>query len=101
MSTLTSAQKKYLRGLAHELQPVVLVGKRGVSEDLINEIRDALKAHELIKIKFIEHKEERRELAREIEEQATCSIVGEIGNMAILYRQHPNKEKRQITLPLF
>ncbi|HOE65759.1 MAG TPA: ribosome assembly RNA-binding protein YhbY [Candidatus Hydrogenedentes bacterium] len=96
---LTGAQRKYLRGLAHSLQPMVLVGKQGVSDSLIEAASQALGAHELIKVKFNDFKDEREELAQRIEEGTGAHIVGIIGNIVILYRQNEDEADRRITLP--
>ena len=52
--TLSGSTKKYLRGLAHHLKPIIMVGKNGVTDDLINAVNEALTGSELIKIKFLE-----------------------------------------------
>ncbi|HPW69088.1 MAG: ribosome assembly RNA-binding protein YhbY [Desulfomonilia bacterium] len=99
MKTLTGAQRKYLRGRAHGLNPVVQVGKQGITPDLIRAVNEALDSHELIKVKFVDFKEERKELAREIAERTSSEAAGLIGNVAILYRQQPDEQKRKILLP--
>ena len=57
MNKLKGFEKKYLRGLAHGMKPVVLVGQKGLTDELIKSTNQALDTHELIKIKFIEFKE--------------------------------------------
>lgn len=99
MSELTSKQRKYLRSKAHSLRPLVLVGKDGVSEGVIEEVKLALLHHELIKIKFVEGKEEREELTRRITESTESLLAGTIGNISILFKEHPEVEKRQFSLP--
>ena len=59
---LTSQQNKYLRSLAHGLKPLVLVGKNGLTAEVIAAVDAALEKHELIKVKFIEHKEKSRKM---------------------------------------
>lgn len=98
MESLTGAQRKYLRGLAHSLRPVVMVGRQGVSPELLKAVDEALDSHELIKIKFVEFKEERKGLAREIAAGTQSELAGLIGNVAILYRRHPQEDRRKITL---
>ena len=99
MKSLTGAQRKYLRGRAHSLSPVIQVGKQGVTPDLVKAMNEALDSHELIKVKFVDFKEERKELSREIAERTSSEAVGLIGNVAILYRQQPDEQKRKILLP--
>ena len=99
MKSLTGAQRKYLRGRAHGLNPVVQVGKQGITPELIKAVNEALDSHELIKVKFVEFKEERRELSSEIAAGTQSELAGLIGNVAIFYRPHPREDKRKITLP--
>jgi len=96
MEQLKGSAKKYLRSLAHHLKPVVMVGKNGVSEHLTGSVDAALNDHELIKIKFLEFKEDKKEIAQELAGLTKSEMVGLIGNIAIFYRQHPNPEKRKI-----
>ncbi|MGC9324995.1 MAG: ribosome assembly RNA-binding protein YhbY [Desulfomonilia bacterium] len=99
MSSLSGYQKKYLRGLAHALDPVVRIGKQGITETVIESVHEALDAQELIKVKFIDFKEERKDLSRRLEQLCSGELVGMIGNIAILYRQHSDPDRRRITLP--
>jgi RNA-binding protein len=96
---LKGSERKHLRGLAHHLKPVVQVGKQGVIENLITSVSQALDAHELIKVKFVDHKQERHELSQEIANRTGSELAGLVGNVAILYRQHSEAEKRKIRLP--
>ncbi|PIE62206.1 MAG: ribosome assembly RNA-binding protein YhbY [Desulfobacter postgatei] len=100
MTQLTGAQRKYLRGLAHHLNPSAFVGVKGVTTALIQEMDKALNASELIKIKFIDHKEKalKAVLLEEITARLKCHVAGSIGHVAVLYRCHPDPEKRKITL---
>lgn len=101
MNTLTGAQRKYLRGLAHHLNPAAFVGQKGITSALVEEIESALDASELIKIKFVDHKDKeiKTALTDEIAKQTRSMIAGMIGHVAILYRRHEQAEKRQIKLP--
>lgn len=99
MSELTGADRKYLRALAHSLEPIVYVGKNGVTDGLITAVEEALESHELIKIKFNDHKDEKKAIAADIESRTDSHVVGLIGNIATLYREHPDEEQRRIKLP--
>ena len=101
MKKLEGFQRKYLRGLAHKTKPVVFIGQKGVTETLNLSINDALTAHELIKVKYIDFKdkENKTEIAGIIEKTHDCEMVGMIGHTAIFYRQHPDEEKRKIAVP--
>lgn len=96
---LTSTQRKYLRGLAHSLSPVVHVGKSGVNAGVIDAIRRALDDHELIKVKIAATRDERARIASEIAQGCEAELAGAIGTIAILYRANPDPEKRRIALP--
>lgn len=99
MGALKGFQRKYLRGLAHGLRPVVQVGKNGITPELIKAVDEALEAHELIKVKFVEFKEERKALSEEIGEKTSSEPVGLIGNVVVFYRERPDKDRREILLP--
>lgn len=99
MGELKGSQRKHLRGIAHDYKPLVQIGKEGLSEGVIDAIDRALEAHELIKVKIAAERDEREQFVPLIEERAGCECVGTIGRMAILYRQHPDPERRKIMLP--
>lgn len=99
MSELSAAQRKHLRGLAHSLAPAVQVGKQGLTETVLRSLDEALSARELVKVKFVALNEEKREIAAEIDARLGSACVGTIGHVAILYREHPDPEKRRIKLP--
>lgn len=99
MKKLNGADRKYLRSLAHELKPLVQVGKSGITEGLIQSVNDVLDQHELVKVRFLEFKDEKKELAQEIAEKAPCEQVGMIGHIAIYYREQSDPEKRKIQWP--
>lgn len=98
---LGSDQKKFLRGLAHSMKPSAFVGQKGVSDSLVRTIDDALTAHELVKVKFIDFKEKemKAEISRMIEKRTGCEMVGRIGHVAIFFRRNPDTRKRKISLP--
>jgi RNA-binding protein len=99
MRPLTGSQRKYLRGLAHGLQPVVHVGKGGLTEALFEQVDQALDDHELIKVKFVDFKSQKRELSDQIGERLGCQRAGLIGHVAIFYRPARDPEARRIRLP--
>jgi RNA-binding protein len=96
---LAGSKRKYLRGLAHGLKPLVQVGKGGVTPALLAAVNGALDEHELIKVKFVDFKEEKKELSAEIGRKTKSERVGMIGNVAVFYRQHADPEKRKIRIP--
>lgn len=98
MKKLTGKEKKYLRGLAHALNPVVIIGKNGFTDQVEAQIDEALAAHELIKIKFIDYIDEKKEIAAGIEEKLVCECCGSIGHTFIFFRQNEDPAKRKIEL---
>ena len=96
MEKLSGKEKKYLRGLAHALNPVVLIGRNGCTEQVTTQIDEALKAHELIKIKFIDYIDEKKEIAAGICEELKCECCGSIGHTFIFFRQNGDPAKRKI-----
>ncbi|WP_367142609.1 ribosome assembly RNA-binding protein YhbY [Desulfobacula sp.] len=101
LKELKGSQKKYLRGLAHNLNPSAFVGQKGITDMLIGEIDQALEAAELIKVKFNDYKEkdQKNVLTKEIAKATRSHIAGMIGHVIILYRPHKDVEKQQIRLP--
>jgi RNA-binding protein len=99
VKSLKGFQRTYLRGLAHSLRPVIQVGKSGITPELLKAVDEALDAHELIKVKFMDFKEDRKALSKVIGEKTSSEVVGLIGNIAIFYREQPDKDKRKIVLP--
>ncbi len=101
MGKLKGFQKKYLRGLAHNLKPIVLIGQKGLTDDLVKSSDQALERHELIKVKFNEFKEkdQKAEITEEICKRTKAELAGTIGHIAILYREQKDPEKKKIFLP--
>jgi RNA-binding protein len=95
---ITSKDRKYLRGLAHALSPVVIVGQRGLTDSVVRQVDQALTDHELIKVRIGgESPTDRDEAATALGERTGCGVAGIIGRVLILYRAHP--EHPRIALP--
>jgi len=95
---LTSKQRATLSSLANTLNPVVFLGKAGAAEGVHEALDKALTDHELIKLRFVDFKGERKELAQELADKAGADLVRVIGHVAIMYRPSPDPEKRVIKL---
>jgi RNA-binding protein len=94
----TPAQRKYLRGLAHELEPVVRIGKSRVTPEVIAETDRSLEAHELIKVRIeVEGGDARRALAGDLADRTGAAVIATIGKIAVLFRRR--EEKPGIKLP--
>ena len=96
---LKGSQRRFLRARAHGLRPLVQVGKLGLAPAVVTEIDRALSAHELIKVRAAGTREEKENLARNLEQQLAAEAVGLVGHILILFRPHPDAEKRRIELP--
>lgn len=98
MAELNESQKRYLRGLAHHRKPVVQLGQKGLTNAVLAEVERALDDHELVKVKLNAGDREQRSADVEmIRERTGALLVQRIGNVACLYRRHP--EKPRIALP--
>lgn len=96
MVELTSKQRKKLEKLAHNLDPLVIVGGNGVTPTLKDKVLECLNAHELIKVKFNEFQDEKFDLTNQIVDYCNATLVRVIGNIAIMYKQSDIIEKRKI-----
>lgn len=99
MDELTKGQRQYLRRFAHDLRPTVQIGKNGVTPQLIASVEHELDAHELVKVKFMDFRDEKGAIARDLSAQLDAALVAEIGNIAILYRQQRDPSRRKVILP--
>ncbi len=95
---LSSKQRAYLRSLANSIDTIVMVGKGGLSEQILKQAADALKARELIKGKVLESCEiSVREAAEAIAEETHSEVVQVIGTKFVLYKK--NEKEPKIVLP--
>ena len=94
---MNSKQISYLRGLAHNLNPVVMISNKGLTEGVLKEINICLDAHELIKIKVMnDDKALRTQMLNDICEQKMATAVHHIGKQLVIYRQ---STKPKIVVP--
>ncbi len=94
---LNSSQKRFLRGMAHHINPVVMVGDKGLTGNVLEEIENALDHHELIKIKLRTDRETRKAQSLEIAKACKAVMVHQIGQVSCFYRH--NKKKPVIDFP--
>ena len=86
---MNSTQKKALKAQAHHLNPVILMGGKGLSENLIAATDEALSAHELIKVKLMgEQKADREAVALELCAATQAELIQIIGHIATIYRKN-------------
>jgi len=97
MTTLNSKQTRFLRSQGHGLEPVVMIGNKGLSETVMREIDISLNAHELVKIKVqSDNRELRQKMLEEICEKLGAVAVQHIGKQLVVYRP---AAKPKIILP--
>jgi RNA-binding protein len=97
-TTLKANQIRHLRSLSHALKPVIMVGGKGITPNLITELELALSHHELVKVQIaIDDRTERAATAASLAEQTRAHIVQTIGKVLCLYRA--NDKKQKIELP--
>jgi RNA-binding protein len=95
---LTGKALRHLRALGHALDPVIAVGKQGVTPGLVKETQNALGTHELIKVRvMLEAPVDRRAAAEELADQTGAVLAQVVGRTFLLYKRHPKKPK--IVLP--
>ena len=98
MAPLTGKQRRYLRGLGHHLDPVVQVGKGGVTDGIVAAVEQALHDHELIKIRRgSECPADRHEVADALAARAGAEVVQTLGQTVLLFRQR--EKEPDIELP--
>jgi RNA-binding protein len=95
---LSERQRRHLKGLAHPLKPVILIGNAGLTPAVVNETDRALGHHELIKVRLPGQERVERDAAlTELAKLTGSALVTRIGHVAVLYR--PHREVPRITLP--
>jgi len=92
---INNKQRKFLKSKAHHLKPVIVIGKDEISKSIIEAIDHSIDSHELIKIKFNHHKDKKREIIDDINKKIDAQLIGVIGNVAIVYRQNKDINKRK------
>lgn len=95
---LTGKQKRFLRSNANPLQPLVHIGKSGLTESVIAQIEEALEAKELIKVTILQNcEQDKNDIATKLDEQVGIEVVQVIGSIIVLYKE--SVEKKRIELP--
>jgi len=97
---LTGAQKSFLRGLGQKLDASLKIGKGGLTPAFFAELQKLLRAHELVKLRFLgAERDEREVLCAQIADEGRCVCVGAVGHTALFYRQNPEPAERTVALP--
>jgi RNA-binding protein len=89
---LNDAQRKHLRRLGHDRDPIVLVGQGGLSPNLVAELDQALSHHELVKVRArVGDRDLRDQILEELAGRTRSELVQRIGHVALYYRANPDK----------
>jgi RNA-binding protein len=89
MVPLTNAQVRTLKARAQRLKATIKVGKEGLSSPFLAALNEALDYHDLVKVKFDDFKEQKKELAPQLAQQSGSHLVTRVGNVVVLYRPKP------------
>jgi len=95
---MNGKMRKQLTRLGHDLNPVVYIGKNGLTDEVLVAVEKALEDHELIKIRFVEWKKSKSDISAKIAAHTGANLVRVLGNIALLYRQNPDPDKRRIDI---
>ena len=95
---LTGKQKRYLRSLAHNIDPIFQIGKAGINDNMISQIDETLENRELIKIHILQNNfDDKNDLAQTLSQATNSEVVQVIGSMIVIYRE--SQENNEIALP--
>ena len=96
--SLTEAEKRQLRRLAHDLHPLVQTGARGLTESVLSEIDRTLHDHELVKVRVLaESRPDRKAMIERICTHCDAQLVQRVGHVAVLFRRNPEKPRIQFS----
>ena len=97
---LTGAQKSFLRSQGQTLDARLKVGRAGLTPEFFAELQKLLRAHELVKLRFLgADRDERAALCEKIADEGRCICIGAVGHTALFYRQNPDPKEREVELP--
>jgi RNA-binding protein len=89
-AALSSRQRRHLKGLAQRLEPAVWVGDAGISDAVVRALDEALRHHELVKVRM-RQPEDKKAMAARLAEATDAALVGLVGHTVVLYRAHPDE----------
>jgi Predicted RNA-binding protein containing KH domain, possibly ribosomal protein len=92
LERLGNPQIRKLKAAAQRLEPMLKIGKAGVSDSFVKSLDEALTLHELVKIKFADFKDQKKELAPQIAERTASHLIMQVGNVIVLFRPKPQTD---------
>ena len=97
LEPLSNAEIRKFKAAAQMMEPMLKVGKAGLTDGFIKTVLDALARHELVKIKFVEFKDQKKELAPLLAEKTASHLVMRVGNVMVLHRpRQPETPKPEV-----
>lgn len=93
LEKLPNSVLRDLKARAQRLEPMVKVGKAGLTDGFFKNLDEALNHHELVKVKFADLKDQKKELAPQIVEKTNSHLVMQVGNVVVIYRKKPEAVK--------
>jgi len=95
--TLTNSQTRALKAQAQRMKATLKIGKDGLSQQFLAALDDALNHHELVKVKFDDFKDQKKELSPQLAEKSGSHLVTRVGNVVVLYRPKAPKLPQEDT----
>jgi RNA-binding protein len=92
LEPLSNSQLRKFKAAAQHLEPMLKVGKAGLSDGFVRSLDAALAQHDLVKIKFVEFKDQKKELAPQLAEKTSSHVIMRVGNVVVLHRPRPVAE---------
>lgn len=97
---ITTKQRAFLRGLGNALEPVMQIGKEGITDNVLNGVYLLLEARELVKVKVLKNCDmDAKEIANLLAQKLEAEVVQVIGSIFILYKKSTRKDFKHIQLP--
>ena len=96
---LPNPEIRKLKAAAQRLEATFKVGKAGLSPQFVQGLHEGFRHHELIKVKFDEHKEEKKTLAPELAEKTFSHLIMQVGNVVVLYRKKGDAAPAEVAEP--
>ena len=94
---ITSKQRAYLRSISQSLETIFQIGKGGITEEICNQIYNALEARELIKARVLDNSGyTAKEAANVIAEKISCEVVSCVGTRFVLYKESAKKKRIEL-----
>jgi RNA-binding protein len=100
MDPLTNAKVRELKARAQRMKAMLKIGKEGLSPQFLAALDGLLKHHELVKVKFDEFKEQKKELTPQLAEKSGSYLVTRVGNVVVLFRPAPQQNPAASATPV-